>query len=1074
MLKKSSRLISQSLRGIGSMALVLAFLLNCISLANAGTTGVLSGTVKEPNGTPVANVVVTAVAISGRYSTTTNAAGFYAITGVPSDSYSVSFTKSGYEAFTANNVNVFADQTLTENATLARSLQVIGRVTARSAGGAYQPTQTQDTYTVTANQIQTVLGKPAATNEVQLLTSLPGASLDSSGYPVLRGGRENEEGFQFEGIDYTDAFTSQFVNALSLPAGGVQSLQLTPGAGDASIGNAGTGTINLISKRGAYPAFGQIDLEATAPQFGHQLNMDYGFASPNGRFSDYINFTGQRNSRRAGYGASAASIGTYFGRTYSFGNEVTNNMVYKFGHNNNQQFQFFYDNSQYLLYQNNGGIDTLCFKTCDPLFLATAGPPLGLSDGQIQSVIPLVGDQQSVVQRLNRRSAYHEPNETIKLQYSNNINSSTFFTIRGYSVNSTTTFDWPYISNSPFANSFVLDQGGVRHGIAADLTKQLSEKHLIQAGGKYEFLHPVYDQPDNIYGFYALSLFGSGAEVYDFLPNDANCPNVLSDGVTTNCGYLASQGIAPGTRLPDSIEQSVTNRQDFAGYIQDTWSPNSRLKVTAGLRMDAANYRLPAPVVDPKTCTFLYLPSKAFTPNTNLTDPCPQVTFDVGNDKIRPRILEPRLALAYQMGPKDSVRFSYGRSVEFPPLGFVDLNGARSDNFYAPYINIPSYNSVSGVAFDPTNPNATAATYCGVLGNQVCKNYAEQLRWENQNAIFGVPIQPVKPETFNNFDFSYSHQFKNNVGVKVTPFYRRGYDATALVATARLDKSGNAILDANGAPVLNPPVATNLGINRTTGVEFLLTKEAEYGFSGQVSATYINELSNVIPTSASEDFFPSIPPESLALGNVYRVGFLSPFQANVSAQYRTRSGFRINPIVTFDVGYPIGSGLITAYSVNGKPYNLPNTNVTIPGALGGSTSATRYVDPQNPGSVFAPNIAATRGFAEANSAGGKLSGPESYTSLTLEYTPPRATRSTFGVLIGNLFGQLYSGPGLNTRYQPLATGISGPLSGQNKNSVLFPQLGFANFGANRRGQQAFLDTPNNTGTSYRFYYIIKL
>ena len=70
-----------------------------------------------------------------------------------------------------------------------------------------------------------------------------------------------------------------------------------------------------------------------------------------------------------------------------------------------------------------------------------------------------------------------------------------------------------------------------------------------------------------------------------------------------------------------------------------------------------------------------------------------------------------------------------------------------------------------------------------------------------------------------------------------------------------------------------------------------MTKDATTGLSGQFTATYINEYSNVIPLSASEDFFPSIPPASLLLGNLYRVGFLSPFQTTVSTSTtRPRTG----------------------------------------------------------------------------------------------------------------------------------------------------------------------------------------
>ena len=275
------------------------------------------------------------------------------------------------------------------------------------------------------------------------------------------------------------------------------------------------------------------------------------------------------------------------------------------------------------------------------------------------------------------------------------------------------------------------------------------------------------------------------------------------------------------------------------------------------------------------------------------------------------------------------------------------------------------------------------------------------------------------------------------------------------------------MLGPTGIPLQNPSTATNLGVNRTTGVEFLLTKDAAYGFSGQLSATYLNEFSNVIPLSGSEDFFPSIPLASLALGNQYRVGFLSPFNLVAAVAYKTRNGFRINPIISYNHGYPIGAGLNTSTFVNGKAVGVTNTNVTSPT---GSVGATQYVDPANPGSIFHPIIAATRGTPEASSAGGVLSNSRLSTNVSFEFSPPNNPRETFGLLVLNVFNNLYGVPGLNGRYQPVATGIAGPLSGMSNQPINFPNIGFFQYGANQFGQQPYRILPGNAPLTYRFYY----
>jgi hypothetical protein len=280
--------------------------------------------------------------------------------------------------------------------------------------------------------------------------------------------------------------------------------------------------------------------------------------------------------------------------------------------------------------------------------------------------------------------------------------------------------------------------------------------------------------------------------------------------------------------------------------------------------------------------------------------------------------------------------------------------------------------------------------------------------------------------------------------------------------------------DQFGAPLLGPSVPSNLGKSQITGVEFFATKTAAYGLSGAISLTYQNEFSNVIPTSGNENFFPTIPPESLQLGNIYRVGFLSPLAGALAVQEKTHSGWRINPVIYYNHGYPYGSGTLTSASVNGKPYNVTQTNVSIASQLGGSPAATQYVDPRNPGSLFTPNVAVTRGTPEASSAGGVLSaarfGPA---QITIEYTSPTNPHSTFGMLVANVFDQLYAQPALNPRFQPIATGIGGPYSGYSSAAVNPNFHGIYNY-TQVRGNQPYLLFPNNTPLNVQFYYQLTL
>lgn len=1065
-----------AMRAAIGLALVVAIVLKCTLFASADTTtGVLSGTIRtSPENQPIANAtVVLASPGSGSRSAKTDARGFYSFTGLTPDTYTVSVSAAGYADFVTSGVTVSASQTTTFSTALSSTaLKTIGHISARTTTSAFQPTQTQDTYTINENQIDTILGNQFNNNETALITALPGASLDSSGYPVLRGGRENEEGFQFDGIDYTDAFTSQFVNSLAL--NGQSSFQLTPGAGDAATGNAGTGAINIIVKRGAYPQFGTFDAEAGSPAFNHQLSLEYGFASPNGRFSDYVSIIDSRAAAIYGYRtADLVAIGDPTPDSYNTGNDIVNNFVYKFGKDNNQQLQLLYQNEEYDFFEQAAPGTQFNFRSSDPVVLGGFSSFTGLSPTTISSIFGLDFGQTSANETLasvNRNPAtFYQPNQTFKLQYSYNLNDSTYLTAKFYRVQSVITFDFPYSfdpNGNPFGNDFFLLQGGQRMGETLDLTKQVGSKNLLTAGVKNELLHPVYNYTSPSLGALSTLEYGSAATgiplLYDFVPaSNPDCVALISAFGSNPCGYLSKYFPKGIPLIPQYDETTATNRQDLSYYLNDSFTASTRLKLEAGLRLDSSNYQLPAvnsgaylPASGNGYSSGYYLPISTSCNAAGICDPSKDVYATGGNAVKNPYVVEPRLASVYTFRPTDSVRLSYGRSVELVPLG--DIDDAVQRGAYSAFAGVPA-----------------TASICGATANRACQNYADELFWANANAIVGPQIQPAKPATFSNFDASYSHDFGDGLSVKLSPFYRRGYDGLARVSSPLLGVNGQPTVLSDGSLLLGPPVTTNSGVSYTSGAEFYLTKEAKYGLSATLSATYINEFSNVIPGSSGEDFFPSIPTPSLQLGNLYRVGFVSPFNVTLAAAYKTRSGFKISPNIYYNRGYPYGTGNVTAIYVNGLPYNVPQTNVSI-GTTTGSNSATNYVDPQNPGTVFAPNIAATRGTPEAASAGGYLTSPRVSVSLDFEFSPP-GSRSTFGMQIFNLFNNVYTQPTLNNYYQPVATGISGPATGTNPLTPLYgANLGFANYGPDLFGSSAYNILPTNSPIHYQFYYQMKL
>jgi len=291
--------------------------------------------------------------------------------------------------------------------------------------------------------------------------------------------------------------------------------------------------------------------------------------------------------------------------------------------------------------------------------------------------------------------------------------------------------------------------------------------------------------------------------------------------------------------------------------------------------------------------------------------------------------------------------------------------------------------------------------------------------------------------------------------MKITPFYRRGYNVIEQTAQ---------IIGYNyqtGSPVFGNVAYSNLGIQKATGIEALYTKEVPVGVSVQLGATYISQFGNEPPGTY-------LQPAALALGETYRSPDLSPFQLNAALNYRSKNGWRINPIVGFNVGYPYGTGYYTAVYCNGIPVIVPNTSLAII-----YSQTPGYIDPLDPGTCTKPNIAATRGIHEPGLPGGLLTTPRVDADLTVEYRPPThglLAQSVFGLQIQNLFNQLYNVPVYNGCYgAPVTTGL------QSGNApCTYSTAPYAPPDVSAHSSSPYLTFPNLAPLSFRFYYQVQI
>src|SRR5579864_9573101 len=119
-----------------AVALTLSMVLSIAgpAFAAGGIQGNLTGTVRDASTqAPIADVGVTAQSPSGSFSGTTDGGGHFTLLGLPADTYTVSFSKTGYDSISMPGVAVFGDETDSVGVVrLNKSLRTIVHVTSRA------------------------------------------------------------------------------------------------------------------------------------------------------------------------------------------------------------------------------------------------------------------------------------------------------------------------------------------------------------------------------------------------------------------------------------------------------------------------------------------------------------------------------------------------------------------------------------------------------------------------------------------------------------------------------------------------------------------------------------------------------------------------------------------------------------------------------------------------------------------------------------------------------------------------------------------------------------------------------
>jgi outer membrane receptor protein involved in Fe transport len=205
--------------------------------ARAGTTGKLSGRITDAKGQPLVGVSVAIPAL--RTGAATDADGRYTILNIPSGTYDVRVNLLGYGPVTTTGVAVSADLTARLDITLKESAVQLSEVVVKSTRPVVDINKTNSIANVTSAEIEKL-----PVQELQDVVNLQAGVVDGH----FRGGRLGEVQYQVDGVSVNNIYDNK--TSLRLDRSLLEEVQVISGTFDAEYGQAQSGVVNAVLKRG--------------------------------------------------------------------------------------------------------------------------------------------------------------------------------------------------------------------------------------------------------------------------------------------------------------------------------------------------------------------------------------------------------------------------------------------------------------------------------------------------------------------------------------------------------------------------------------------------------------------------------------------------------------------------------------------------------------------------------------------------------------------------------------------------------------------------------------------------------
>ncbi|HYM80390.1 MAG TPA: TonB-dependent receptor, partial [Candidatus Limnocylindria bacterium] len=230
----SPRFARRLLVGNGLLACLVVLL---PSAALAGTTGKLSGRVVDGNKQPLVGVNV---AVPGaRSGAVTDVAGRYVVLNLPAGGYEVKFSMLGYGPVSVQGVLISADQTTPLDMQLKETPIGIEEVVVTAERPVVNLNLTSTLATVSREELESL-----PVQELQDVVNLQAGVVDGH----FRGGRLGEVQYQVDGVSVNNSYDNK--SSLKLDRSLLEEVQVISGTFDAEYGQAMSGVVNAVLRRG--------------------------------------------------------------------------------------------------------------------------------------------------------------------------------------------------------------------------------------------------------------------------------------------------------------------------------------------------------------------------------------------------------------------------------------------------------------------------------------------------------------------------------------------------------------------------------------------------------------------------------------------------------------------------------------------------------------------------------------------------------------------------------------------------------------------------------------------------------